>query len=68
MLSKYADLLDDRANNKDKKTIEITDSTLDKEPKPTIKFVYKADSTLEREARDQVRKQIGRYFTTLQNH
>jgi carboxyl-terminal processing protease len=31
-------------------------------------FVYKADSTLEREARDQVRKQIGRYFTTLENH
>ena len=27
-------------------------------------FVYKADSTLEREARDQVRKQMDRYFTT----
>ncbi|MEP6677086.1 MAG: carboxy terminal-processing peptidase [Ferruginibacter sp.] len=27
-------------------------------------FVSKADSTLEREARDQVRKQIGRYFNT----
>lgn len=32
------------------------------------KFVYKADSTLEREARDMVRKQLGRYFTTLKNH
>ncbi|HTB51262.1 MAG TPA: carboxy terminal-processing peptidase [Ferruginibacter sp.] len=31
-------------------------------------FVYKADSTLEREARASVQKQIGRYFTTLKNH
>ena len=27
-------------------------------------FIYKADSTLEREARDQVRKQMSRYFAT----
>lgn len=31
-------------------------------------FVVKADSTLEREARASVQKQIGRYFTTLKNH
>jgi len=31
-------------------------------------FVFKADSTLERESRDQVKKQIERYFTTLKNH
>ncbi len=30
-------------------------------------FKYKADSTLEREARDAVRKQIERYFTTKKN-
>jgi len=31
-------------------------------------FVFKADTTLEREARVSVQKQIGRYFTTLKNH
>jgi carboxyl-terminal processing protease len=31
-------------------------------------FVFKADTTLEREARTSVQKQIGRYFTTLKNH
>ncbi len=31
-------------------------------------FVFKADTTLEREARTAVQKQIGRYFTTLKNH
>jgi carboxyl-terminal processing protease len=31
-------------------------------------FVFKADTTLQREATDQVKKQIGRYFTTLKNH
>jgi len=30
-------------------------------------FVFKADSTLEREARDQVRKQMSRYFATRKN-
>ena len=29
--------------------------------------IYKADSTMEREARDQVRKQMDRYFTTKKN-
>ncbi|HNP54422.1 MAG TPA: tail-specific protease, partial [Ferruginibacter sp.] len=50
VLSRYADLLEDREKNKDKKD-----------------FVVKADSTLEREARDQVRKQIERYFNTRKN-
>ncbi|MBC7536769.1 MAG: PDZ domain-containing protein, partial [Ferruginibacter sp.] len=70
VLTKYADFLEDRERNKNKKTIEVTDtdSTADKNVKPPVKFVYKIDSTLEREARDHVRKQIGRYFTTLQNH
>ena len=31
-------------------------------------FVFKADTTLQREATDQVRKQIDRYFSTLKNH
>jgi carboxyl-terminal processing protease len=31
-------------------------------------FVFKADTTLEREARVSVQKQIGRYFATLKNH
>ena len=31
-------------------------------------FVEKVDSTLEREARDQIRKQINRYFNKLKNH
>ncbi len=31
-------------------------------------FVEKADSTLERESRTQVKKQIQRYFTTLKTH
>ena len=62
VLTRYSDMLEDREKNKDKKIV-ATDSVSVKE-----KFVYKADSTLEREARDQVRKQIGRYFTTLKNH
>lgn len=62
VLTRYSDMLEDREKNKDKKIV-ATDSVSKKE-----KFVYKADSTLEREARDQVRKQIDRYFTTLKNH
>ena len=70
VLTKYGDFLEERERNKDKKTLALKDSigTEGKDAKPAVKFVYKADSTLEREARDQVRKQIGRYFTTLQNH
>lgn len=65
VLSRYSDMLDDREKNKDRKITAETDSTTADAIK---KFVYKADSTLEREARDQVRKQIDRYFTTLKNH
>ncbi|MEN9569746.1 MAG: hypothetical protein RL172_977 [Bacteroidota bacterium] len=62
VLTRYSDMLDDREKNKNRTNV-ATDSLASKE-----KFVYKADSTLEREARDQVRKQIERYFTTLKNH
>ncbi len=65
VLTRYADMLEDREKNKNKKITATTDSTTADAIK---KFVYKADSTLEREARDQVRKQIDRYFTTLKNH
>ena len=33
-----------------------------------VKFVYKADTTLEREARESVKKQIERYFATKKTH
>ena len=68
VLSRYADMIEEREKNKLKsKTISI-DSAATKNTLPKEKFVYKADSTLERESRDQVRKQIERYFTTLKNH
>ena len=51
VLTRYADMLDDRDKNKGKKD-----------------FVFKADSTLERESREQVKKQLDRYMTTLKNH
>ncbi|MBC7889826.1 MAG: carboxy terminal-processing peptidase [Ferruginibacter sp.] len=67
VLTKYSDMIDDREKNKTKVNIvAVTDTGVNKKDKE--KFVYKADSTLEREARDQVRKQIERYFTTLKNH
>ena len=65
VLTRYSDMLEDREKNKNRKITAETDSTTADAIK---KFVYKADSTLEREARDQVRKQLGRYFTTLKNH
>ena len=69
VLTRYLDMIDDREKNNNKKDSKIsTDSAADKDQKPAVKFVYKADSTLEREARDQVRKQIERYFTTLKTH
>ena len=61
VLTKYSDMIDDREKNKERK-----DKGLDTASK--VPFVYKADSTLEREARDQVRRQIERYFTTVKNH
>ncbi|MES2893024.1 MAG: carboxy terminal-processing peptidase [Bacteroidota bacterium] len=60
VLTKYSDLIDDREKNKSKV------GTIDSLTKQ--KIVYKADTTLEREARTQVRRQIERYFTTLKNH
>ena len=69
VLGKYSDMLEDRENNKNKKEVlpTATDS-VGAIGKVTKKFVYKADSTLEREARDIVKKQIDRYFTTLKTH
>lgn len=70
VLTKYSDMLEDREKNKGK-MIEVPvvgDTSAGNKAVKKEKFVYKADSTLEREARDQVRKQIDRYFTTLKNH
>ena len=69
VLTKYSDMIEDREKNKGKiaEVVIVTDSIKKKELQKE-KFVYKADSTLEREARDQVRRQIDRYFTTLKNH
>lgn len=50
VLSKFVDAQEEQEKNKANK--EIKD------------FKIKADSTMEREARDQVKKQMGRYFTT----
>ena len=68
VLVKYADLLDDRENGKNKKQVVSAADSLGTVETVTKKFVYKTDTTLEREARDLVRKQIGRYFTTLKAH
>jgi carboxyl-terminal processing protease len=49
--------------------LKYSESLEDREKnKGQEKFVYKQDSTLEREARDVVRKQLNRFFTTLKNH
>ena len=69
VLSKYADMLDDREANKDKKQTAVAADSLGTIGKAAPKkFVYKADSTLEREARGMIKKQIDRYFTTLKTH
>ncbi len=69
VLGKYSDMLEDRENNKNKKeALPTAGDSAGALGKVTKKFVYKADSTLEREARDIVRKQIDRYFTTLKTH
>ncbi|MDN3657117.1 carboxy terminal-processing peptidase [Ferruginibacter paludis] len=68
VLSKYSDMLDDREANKNKKPLFAADSAGALGKAAPKKFVYKADSTLEREARDMIRKQIDRYFTTLKTH
>ena len=68
VLSRYSDMVDDREKNKVKSTTNTPDTASSKNGVVKEKFVYKADSTLEREARGQVLKQIERYFTTLKNH
>ncbi|WP_301922800.1 carboxy terminal-processing peptidase [Ferruginibacter sp.] len=69
VLSKYADMLDDREANKDKKQTAVAADSLSTIGKAAPKkFVYKVDSTLEREARGMIKKQIDRYFTTLKTH
>lgn len=52
-LSRFSDMQDEREKNKDNK--ELKD------------FVYKPDTTLEREARAQVLKQMNRFFSTRKN-
>ena len=64
VLGKYVDMLEEREKNTNKKKIGISVDTV----KNAKKFVFKADSTLEREARETIKKQIGRYFTTLKTH
>ena len=68
VLGKYADMLEDRENNKNKKQVPNAADSVGVVGKVTKKFVYKVDSTLEREARELVKKQINRYFTTLKTH
>ncbi len=68
VLSRYSDMVDDREKNKVKSTTKTPDNAATKTGAEKEKFVYKADSTLEREARGQVLKQIERYFTTLKSH
>jgi carboxyl-terminal processing protease len=69
VLSKYSDMLEDREKNKAKaELVIVTDTGVKKKEVPKETFVYKADTTLEREAREMVGRQIGRYFTTLKNH
>ena len=64
VLGKYVDLLDEREKNTNKKKLGIKVDTI----KDAKKFIFKEDSTLEREARETIKKQIGRYFTTLKTH
>ncbi len=65
VLVRYSDLLEERENGKNKK---MPAPDADSLTRAETKFVYKADSTLEREAREYVKKQIDRYFTTLKTH
>jgi carboxyl-terminal processing protease len=61
VLSRYYDLLEDR-DSKLKKPAAPAENN------PPNAAPAKKDSTLEREAREQVRRQLDRYFTTLKNH
>ncbi len=63
VLSKFVDMQEEREkSNVTKKKYNSVADSLNKVP-----FKLKADSTLEREARDAVRKQMARYFTTKIN-
>ena len=64
VLGKYVDMLEEREKNNNKLKSGINVDTV----KNAKKFIFKADSTLEREARETIKKQIGRYFTTLKTH
>jgi carboxyl-terminal processing protease len=63
VLSKFVDMQEEREKNSaTKKNFNSVADSINKVP-----FKAKADSTLEREARDAVRKQMARYFTTKIN-
>ena len=64
VLGKYVDLLEEREKNSNKKKLGVKIDTV----KDAKKYIFKEDSTLEREARETIKKQIGRYFTTLKTH
>ena len=63
VLSKFVDMQEER--EKSSATKKIFNSVADSINK--VPFKAKADSTLERKARDAVRKQMARYFTTKIN-
>ena len=63
VLSKFVDMQEEREKNSStKKKFNTVADSINKVP-----FKVKPDSTLEREARDAVRKQMARYFTTKIN-
>lgn len=63
VLSKFVDMQEEREKNSaTKKIFNTVADSINKVP-----FKANADSTLEREARDAVRKQMARYFTTKIN-
>ena len=68
VLTKYNDMIEDRDKNAEKKRQTLTKSNLNAVDSISLKYVVKPDTTLEREAREQIKKQIERYFTTLKNH
>jgi len=63
VLSKFVDMQEEREKNSaTKKNFNSVADSINK-----VSFKAKPDSTLEREARDAVRKQMARYFTTKIN-
>lgn len=61
VLGKFFDMQEDRDKQAERAKQFPNDSA-------SKVFVYKADSTLEREAREQTKRQVDRYMTTLKNH